>query len=86
MDNWLKVLIAAACVVIVAGSAYFGINEYRWQRERSRIVNDRTEMVACQGTLTKAGSHLIQMREDCLKRGLITQEDYYRANSGEYRE
>lgn len=29
MEGWLKALIAAACVVVVAGGGYFGWKEYR---------------------------------------------------------
>lgn len=29
MDGWLKILIAAACVVVIGGGAYYGWKEYR---------------------------------------------------------
>lgn len=29
MDGWLKVLVAAACAVVIAAGGYYGISEYR---------------------------------------------------------
>lgn len=35
MDGWLKALIAAACVVMIAGGGYLGWTEYLKASERS---------------------------------------------------
>lgn len=54
MDNWLKGLIATACVVIIAGGAYFAWGVYGVKQERDaanyrallkRICYERSENV-----------------------------------------
>lgn len=43
MDNYLKTLIAAACLVVIAGGGYYGWSEYQKASARSAAVqaNDR---------------------------------------------
>ncbi len=41
MDGWLKGLVAAACIVVIAGGAYYALNEY--ERAQTRAAIQRAE-------------------------------------------
>lgn len=84
MDNGLKVLIAAACVVIIAAGAYFGWTQYREAQVTAAQTANSDRQAACRGSLTKAGAPLQALRDECRKAGLISDEEYYRANSGQF--
>lgn len=84
MDNGLKVLIAAACVVIIAGGAYLGWTRYQEAQVTAAKTAQADKEAACRGTLTKAGAPLQTLRDECRKAGLISDEEYYRANSGQF--
>lgn len=46
MDGWLKALIAGACIVVIAGGAYYGWSEYRLAQARK----DREAVLTSQAT------------------------------------
>lgn len=56
MDGWLKGLVATACVVVIAGGAYYGWSEYdrkqTAERARQRSVEANVSPEQCQTMAT----------------------------------
>jgi len=56
MDNWLKALVACACVVVISGGGYYALGEYSaHQRENERRErSNREASLKNQATLLKS--------------------------------
>jgi len=66
MDGWLKALVAAACLVVIAGGGYFAWSEYQTQqtikannsvqaaRAMERLRRDRLNEASCGQMATDA--------------------------------
>ncbi|PTM92865.1 hypothetical protein C7449_107279 [Mycoplana dimorpha] len=68
MDNWLKVLVATACTVVIVGGAYYGWGQYTLHRESTarseRVEGARKELF----DLAKAQSWETEKVRDFCKR------------------
>lgn len=54
MDGWLKALIAAACVVVIAGGGYLGWSE--WSRASAQAGEQATIEAARSAILNESGA------------------------------
>lgn len=77
MDIWLKGLIAAACIMILAAGGYFFTGELNAKRAREAASQRELDILACKGSLQATTDYLIKMREECLSRGMITPAEYW---------
>lgn len=68
MDGWLKVLVAAACVVVIAGGGYSAWKENGAANAVASADKDATMAAAC-AKAEPADSGLPAMREHCKERG-----------------
>lgn len=84
MDGWLKFLIAAACVVIIAGGGYFAWTEYQQKQVAEAASQERTMVNGCRATLTRLGSSAKGLRDHCVAQGYITREQAAKAERGEF--
>ncbi len=66
MDGWLKILIASACAVIIAGGAFYAWSEWSAHRERQARAERRDGAVKELFELAKAGPNEVdKVREFC---------------------
>lgn len=71
MGNWLKGLVAAACVTVIAvGGFYF------WQQYRQSVAAEARAKQAQirQGCYDAIGQNLPALKQFCVERGYITKE------------
>ncbi len=85
MDTWLKGLIASACVVIIAGGAYFGWSEYQASIERKAAEvrgKERAQRDMCEEMFRqfKSGKITGDWRKLhlslCINKGFLTEDDF----------
>ncbi|TPM92730.1 hypothetical protein [Mesorhizobium sp. B2-1-3A] len=67
MDKWLKILIAAACVAVIAAVGYFALGEYKAYRLRAEIEAGRESARAELFDLAKAKPYEIDKVRDFCK-------------------
>lgn len=81
MDDWLKALITAACVVVIGAGVYFAISEYRASVRRADATNDFELAARCDAVVAKLKSvKIISQTEqttltNCMFQGLVTEND-----------
>lgn len=68
MDGWLKALIAAACVVIIAAGGYYSIKENADATQRVADEKERRTEEACAFAKRNKGL-LPELHKDCEDRG-----------------
>lgn len=76
MDGWLKALVAAACVVVIAGGGWYALNEYRDHTTEEAAEKEATMRSGCRQSLLPENTGYAMLRDTCLKRGYITQTEY----------
>ncbi|HEV7305208.1 hypothetical protein [Ensifer sp.] len=81
MDGWLKALVAAACVVVIAGGGWFAIGEYRKSGEAEAAQKESTMRSGCRQSLSPENKDYSLLRETCLNRGYITQSEFNAASN-----
>lgn len=90
MDGWLKGLIAAACVVVIAGGGYFAWSEYRSAQAASAAQERGLERAAFQSERAKClealQPHRVsqfgeekRIRDKCRQDGFITYDEQLKA-------
>ncbi|QAZ46144.1 hypothetical protein [Mesorhizobium sp. Pch-S] len=75
MDNWLKGLVAAACVTVIAvGGFYF------WQQHQQAVVAEELgkQETMRRGCLAAVDENLPALKQYCAEKGYITQEQAQR--------
>ncbi|TPM39382.1 hypothetical protein FJ951_27125 [Mesorhizobium sp. B2-2-3] len=78
----MKGLIAAACVVVIAGGAYFAWNDYRDRAEAKRLAEQRGQQMMCDTMLTelKSGKPTHDWRilhvAGCIVDGYLNESDF----------
>lgn len=92
MDGWLKTLIAAACVVVIAGGGYFAWSEYQSSKalEQTRKVQQEARLrFECRAMVTDlgkgqtkdyTGGHIAT----CINGGYVTEMDFQAVNAIQY--
>ncbi len=68
MDDWLKALMAAACVVVIAGGGYFAWNENGAANAVAFADKEKTMPAVC-ALAEPEDSGLTAMREYCKEQG-----------------
>lgn len=82
MDNWLKGLIAAACIVVIGGVGYLVWAKHSETVERQRVADARAEQAMCNAMISemKSGRLTHDWRvlhvANCIVGGYLTESDF----------
>ncbi len=91
MDGWLKALVAAACVVVIAGGGWFAWGEYRKSQPvaaqqqqgndvRDEMRVDNNDYIKCRNSLhSSALGEAKKLRDWCRQNDYITYTEQLRA-------
>lgn len=82
MDNWLKALIAAACIVVIAGGSYYVWNDQQDRKRSTEAAEWRAWSSICNQMLSEFKSG--QMSREwivanvvkCITDGHLTEKDF----------
>lgn len=84
MDNWLKGLVAAACVVVIAGGAYTLWEKKQQEAASAEAAANSALRTSCLETLKRANSADTERRHWCFQNGHISQREYNDQRAGKY--
>lgn len=76
MDGWLKALVAAACVVVIAGGGWFAWGEFRTGTVEEDVRKEVTMKSGCRQSLLPENKGYSLLRETCLQHGYITRSEF----------
>ncbi|RWX28960.1 hypothetical protein EHH54_31800 [Rhizobium leguminosarum] len=77
MEGWLKALIACACVVVIIGGGYMAFDIKQMKEQRTAATEEAAAQSECRQSLLN--KDMRAMREYCLKKGYISDDEFYRA-------
>jgi predicted negative regulator of RcsB-dependent stress response len=88
MDGWLKGLIAAACVVVIAGGGYFAWSEWEKSKERER-AEQRAMTAFCKQMVRDLGRHETKDYKGahvahCINQSFVSERDFETAGAAAY--
>ncbi len=88
MDGWLKGLVATACVVVIAGGAYFGLSEYQRSQERE-AAQQQANLQFCRQMISDLARSKVENYKgghaaNCINEGYVTELDFQAANVVRY--
>lgn len=85
MDTWLKTLIAGACVVVIAGGAYYAWREYEhaaiaeaWSRLNAQCETLISDLKAVYGRGYRMTDEQVALYTHCLDNRIFTEDEAYR--------
>jgi len=85
MDGWLKFLIAAACIVVIAGGGYYAWSEYQTKKDRE----EASIRYFCQTMVRDLGRSETKDYKGgqiatCINGGYVTEMDFQSVNAIQY--